>query len=425
MIRRHFRAATALTLLSALTSLPACAQSLSQRIARAPDGRVQFSFATREGVCGDGRSYVHMVSGTNTEFYGSFNDLSSEPCVHGPARVVLDRASGEVVGVRVFVGPPGNDGAADLGVVSTHDAAAYLLDLAAKGEGAVARDAIMPAMLADSVDNETALVALARDQTRSRETRRGAISWLGRGPTAGGSLSSTLVSIATDETDNQSVRQQALSTLARLPGGAGMPSITQLAGDPQGGWVARTALSVISQSGDPRARDYLRAVVRKADLPDEALSVAIRSLGQQYATASDIAIIRDAWPKLTGNRSQSAAISAAAEFGGSVNAQWLLSLARDMGATSNTRRLALESAVRAGAATSELVTLYDRTTDPEMKDELISALSQAADRTSTDKLLAIAKSDESVTARRRAISALGRSSDPRVKVALEALVDRN
>ena len=334
MSARAWGALGALAVL-ACASPNAGAQSLAQRVAAAPAGRVQFSFATRADVCGDGRSYVRVVSDRGGSFYGSFNDVTAEPCVHGPARVVLDRAGGEVVGLRVFVGPPDSERVNDLGPVSARDAAGYLLHLAESAQGAVARDAIMPAMLADSVDNRDALVSLARDKAQSREVRRSAVSWLGRDADAPASLVQTLVSLATDETDNQSVRQQALSTLARLPGGAGIPTLTHLADDAQGGWMATTALSVIAQSGDPRARDYLRGVVQKAALPDEALAAAVRSFGQQYATAVDIKLIRDAFPKFTGERSQGAAIAAAAEFGGADNAAWLLSLASNMNTTAN------------------------------------------------------------------------------------------
>ncbi len=424
MSPRTIRALSALALFTAAAHGAVRAQSLAQRVARAPEGRVQFSFATRDGVCGDGRTYVHAASDAGVQLYGSFNDLSSEPCVHGPARVVLDRASGQVVGLRVYVGPPAAADAADLGTVGVRDAAAYLLGLAAAAEGGVARDAIMPAMLADSVDNRSALVALARDQMRSRETRRTAISWLGRDQRVDAALIATLVSIAVDENDNQSVRQQALSTIARLPGGAGIPALTRLAGDSAGGWQARTALSVISQSGDPRARDYLRGVVRAAAVPDDALAAAVRSLGQEYATAADIAVVRDAWPRFTGSRTQDAAISAIAQFGGADNVRWLLALAHDMGVTSNVRQRALDGAVQAGTRTSDLVALYDSATDPQLKTDLIAALGRIGDRAATDKLIAIAQGDESATARRRAIDVLGRSADPRARKALEALVER-
>jgi HEAT repeat protein len=424
------RSLATLLVVGGVVSRPAHGQSLSQRIAGAPDGRVQFSYASRPAACGDGRSYLRINWSPNSnEFYGFYGDAATMPaCVHGPVRIVVEQAARTVIGLRVFVGPPVPvEGATDLGTVRTREAADYLLSLAATAEGAVSRDAIMPAMLADSVSNQAALLAIARDQSRARETRRNAISWLGRdatGAAQASALALPLLAIAIDENDNQTVRQQALRTLAHLEGGAGIPQLIGQAGDPHGGWVAREALASIAQSGDPRARNYLRDVVRQAALPDETLAVAIRSFGQQYATAADIQLVRSAWPRLSGRRAQEAAVQAVAEFGGAENARWLLTLARDPGASQDIRRRALQDATRAGAKTADLIGVYDQTTDLQTKDAVSSALGQIGDQAATDKLLAIAKTDESMNARKRAISALSRSTDPRVKKELEALVER-
>ncbi len=405
------------------------AQTLAQRVAGAPDGRVQFTYPSREGVCGDGRFYLRVnISSTSSDTYGTFNsnDQSMQPCTRGPVRVVLEQASHTVVGIRVFAGPVGPvDGATDLGTVRPRDAADFLLALAAKAEGSVARDAIMPAMMADSVSNQVALLAIARDQSRARETRRSAISWLSRDGRVPTSLSAPLLAIARDDSDNQSVRQQALRSLARLETGAGISELIKLADDRAGGWTAREALSALAQSGDPRSRDYLRQVVRRADLPDEALAVAIRSLGQQYATASDVQIVRASWPKLTGQRSQEATLAAVTDFGGAENTTWLLGISKDPGVSANNQRRALSEAVRAGVRVSELITLYNGTVDFQMKDAVINALAQNGDRDAMEKLLAIAKADDSITARKKAIAALGRSTDPRIRKELEAIAEKS
>lgn len=411
-----------------LSAIPvAGAQSLAQLIASAPDGRVQFRYASRDGVCGDGTTYMRLSwSSGGNELYGDIDDLNGMPgCQRGPARVMLEQAARRVVGIRVFVGPQEKgQGVTDLGTVSTREASDYLLDLASKAEGSVATNAIMPAMIADSVNNQPALLAIARDKSRARETRRSAISWLSRDGRAPASVAQPLLALAVDATDNQSVRQQALRTLTRLDGGAGIPDVITLAGEQGGGWVAREALTSLAQSGDPRSRDFLRTVVRRAELPDDAMATAVRGLGQQYATASDVAAIREAWPKLGGQRAQEAAISAITEFGGVDNAQWLLALARNPGTTANNQRRALQSAVRAGAHSSEIIAIYNNTVDYQMKDALISALTVNDDRAAQEKLLSIAKSDESVTARKKAIAALARSSDPRIRKELEAIAER-
>ena len=401
---------------------PASAQSLADRVARAPEGPVTFEYATRAGVCGDGQSYVRVEPGTGAAFYGSFDGFESLPCVHGPARVRIDRAGADVVGLRVFVGPPAPVPGTDLGAVPAREAAAYLFQLASRAEGVVARDAIMPAVIADSTTDGSALLALAQDRSRSRETRGDAMRWLARGDDANPQAIRALVAVASDDSDNRAVRQQALSALGRFTAGAGVPALLRLASDTAHAWIARTALSVVAESGDPRARDYLRATVRAAALPDEVLAAAVRGFGLRYATATDIAVIRQNWPGFTGERTRSAALASVAAFGGSENAQWLLSVAGDMGTTAAVRRRALEGAVQAGVGTAPLSQLYDRTTDSDTKSAIIAALSEIGDRAATDKLLAIARGDQSVQARRRAISALGRTGDPHARDALAGIV---
>src|SRR5262249_55478772 len=128
----------------------AVAQNLASRVASAPDGPVQFTYASRAGVCGNGRSY-YSINGSMV--FGSMNDnvLRSEPCQPGPVRVVLGRAGKEIVDVNTFVGPAQNSpGTTDLGAVSAREAADYLLSIAAKVDGRPGRDAITPALLADS-----------------------------------------------------------------------------------------------------------------------------------------------------------------------------------------------------------------------------------------------------------------------------------
>ena len=59
-----------------------------------------------------------------------------------------------------------------------------------------------------------------------------------------------------------------------------------------------------------------------------------------------------------------------------------------------------------------------------MQEAIISTLAQNGTKTATDKLLAIAKNDQNYANRRRAVNALGRSEDPRVREALRSIVER-
>ena len=404
------------------------AQTLADRVAGAADARVQFIYAARADVCGNGRSFI-QVSGN--QWYGSWNDGDRrEPCVAGPVRVVLDRAGREVVSIAAFAGPipEPTAGVSDLGRVRARDAAEYLLGFAERAEGRVSRDAVLPAVLADSVDVTPRLLAIASNQNAARETRRTAISWLGRPldarERAVKDVAAALVLIAKDDDDNQSVRQQALRTLARLEHGAGTSALTELARDAQRTWMAREALSALTASGDPRARQYLRDVVRRADLLDDALAAAIKGVGGEYATGEDITLLRDVYTKLPGERSQESALQAIASFGGSENVRWLVSLAKDPNQPIQMRRKAIQHAYRGGAPVAEIIKIYDETTDQQLKEAVMSALVESGEKQATDKLMQIAQKDESSSMRRKAVSVLSRSSDERVKRFLSELVDR-
>jgi HEAT repeat protein len=254
-----------------------------------------------------------------------------------------------------------------------------------------------------------------------------AISWLGRLADLGGSgprVATVLVAIARNGNDNNGVRQQALHTLARLDHGAGVPSLMELARSAGDSWLTREALSALAQSGDPRARGYLRSVVERAELPDELLALAIRGLGREFATARDAEVLRQVYPKLTTERTKRSVLGTLGEVGGAENVRWLLGVARDENERPSIRRDALQRARQAGASIAEIVALYDRTSDLTMKEILISIYAESGERAAVDKLLSILKSEEDRGLRRRVIGHLSRSEDPRVKQALQAIVDQ-
>src|SRR6478752_7448985 len=238
------------------------------------------------------------------------------------------------------------------------------------------------------------------------------------------SVTDPILAIARDESDNQSVRQQALSVLGRLDHGSGIPPLIDLSKQVGSNWLAKESMSTLSRSGDPRARQYLRTAVKRADLPDEVLTVALRALGQDYATAQDAALLREIYPTLKTDRSREAVFQALADIGGSENTKWMINLAQSGTEQLPMRRRALDAASRSGASIGEMIKLYDTTTDPNMKETLIGIYIRNGERASVDKLLSIVKSEENLSLRRRTIQRLGNSDDPRIKQALQDLVSR-
>ena len=219
-MRQHITgAALAVTLLAPALG----AQLLADRVNAAPAGAVQFSFAARPGVCGNGHGFIQTG---NSTYYGSYigsftttanGDLvRTEVCQNGPVHVVIDRAGRDIISIQTYVGEPQPPAvapamtAANLGRVSGQQAADFLLDVASRGEGRVGRDAIFPATIADSASTTDRLIAIAKNQALSRDTRRAALSHMGNSVPAGQVMparaADVMVAIAKDESDNQSVR---------------------------------------------------------------------------------------------------------------------------------------------------------------------------------------------------------------------------
>ena len=144
----------------------------------------------------------------------------------------------------------------------------------------------------------------------------------------------------------------------------------------------------------------------------------------EYATGQDLDLIRGLYTKLEGERARASVISTISDLGGSENTRWLLGIVRQEDQPIALRRSALRGAAKSGATTAELVALYTPTMSAQMKESLISLYSERGDEAAVDKLLSIVKTEEDRSLRRRTISRLSKSDDPRVKQALVDIVER-
>ena len=95
MIRSHSAApkfwslTRALLVMMVATTSHVHAQSLAQRVGNITDGRVQFHFPSRDGSCGDGRTYMRVSTGNGGDIYGNWSSDAMMPaCARGPVRVL-------------------------------------------------------------------------------------------------------------------------------------------------------------------------------------------------------------------------------------------------------------------------------------------------------------------------------------------------
>ena len=422
-----------LLLLAGLACVPAAgAQGIAGRINAQRDGYVGIAYAARPDVCGRGTNYIRIGTGT---FVGGGTWVStngdhddSGDCERGPVRVLITRAEGRTVGLKVGVaGGPWPAGTSDLGTVGASQASDYFLALATEADGRLGREALLPAVLADSATAWRGLIGIAEDRKLSRGLRESATGWLGReaswqGTDAARDITTSLTAIAANREEPASLRSRAVSSLGRSEV-TGTVALVRLA-DSEDPVVSRAAMQALGRSSDPRAREVLRKKVRDGTLPERTRHEAIRSLGGSDAMPSDYALLREIWPTLPDGSSREAVLESLAEAGGADNVRWLLQQAGNTSLAPNDRARAVRAAGRAGANTEELSKLYDAGQDRRVKEALLDAMIRIGDRASIDKVTSIAQSETDVQIRRAAINRLARLGDEKANTALKDMVEK-
>ena len=244
-----------------------------------------------------------------------------------------------------------------------------------------------------------------------------------RGELSSEEVSRTLVAIARDENEVRTVRDQALSSLARLESASSLDALVSMTTGTTEAWLARRAVEVMASSGDPRAHDHLRTAAESSNLAEEARVAAISGLAGSYATSRDAEYLRGLYTRVTSDRLRDAIMSGVATIGGKASRDWVVGIARDANAPIQQRKRAIGLADRLGVSAADLSQLYDTIEDGEVRATLIQQLATNGTRIAQDKLITIARADPLVANRRRAIQALGKFDDPRVKEALRDLIN--
>jgi len=263
------RASSLFLVVAAAGAVPAAAQSLASRVARARDGEIRIAFAAREGICGDGATYIRDRT---REGYimsrGWSNDRGwrSRPCEDGPVRVALRVRDGQVRSARVYVGGDWSsrgESEQDLGMLGAAQAARDLIDLARNSETSGGEDLVFPATIADSVTIWPELMSLARDKSAASSSRKQAVFWLSQA--AGDKAAEGLASLAEDDKEDRDVRNQAVFALSQLPKDEGVPILIRVARTNRDPDVRRKAMFWLGQSDDPRALSLFEEILTKPE----------------------------------------------------------------------------------------------------------------------------------------------------------------
>jgi TolA-binding protein len=199
-----------------------------------------------------------------------------------------------------------------------------------------------------------------------------------------------------------------------------LDSILRSSPDPE---LQKKAVFALSQIHGPRAGQILRDYAQRSDAPGEVREQAIFWLGQQRGAENE-GFLRDLYARLTDEDLKDKVIFSISQMHSDENTQWLLNLALNEREPIENRKKALFWAGQTGADMAGLVALYGRTTNEEMKDQLIFVYSQRHEPEAVTKLIDIALHESNQELRKKAVFWLGQSRDPRARQALLDIINQ-
>jgi HEAT repeat protein len=284
------------------------------------------------------------------------------------------------------------------------------------------RAAAMNALL--QMDAESAMpiikqVLQKRDEC-SIALREKAVFLLSQKPS---SETETLLLDVLNSDPSRSVREQAVFWMGQVKTDKAAVALEQIATSSPDMDLRAKAIHALHEQGSPRAAALLRRLAESAQTPEQVREQSIFWLGQRRS-AENAEFLRSLFTRIDkaerNDDVRKKILFSLSQMRGFGNDRWLLAIALDSANSEDLRGHALWTAGQAGIPGTDLVALYDRLTDAQVKEKLIWVMSESQDRAATDKLVEIAQKDRDQEMRKKALFWLGQKNDPRVR---QILVD--
>ena len=188
--------------------------------------------------------------------------------------------------------------------------------------------------------------------------------------------------------------------------------------------TCRTKPSLHCLSTPAAAERPFCVIATREGASDELRGQAIFWLGQR-PSAENNEFLRTLFTKINNDELKEKVLFSLAQRKGQGNEKWLMDVRWTIPhEIIDIRKKALFWAGQSGAGLDEIIPLYSRINDKEMKDQVIFVLSQRNSPAAIDKLIDIAKTDKDPEMRKKAIFWLGQSHDPRVQQFLIDLINK-
>jgi len=221
---------------------------------------------------------------------------------------------------------------------------------------------------------------------------------------------------------NQEVRKKAVFWLGQVNTDRAAQALVQmLESSTTSSELREQAIFALMQQRSERGQAAVRRIAEDNGAPSELREKAVFWLGQQRS-AANAQYLRGLFDRLAnapagsnGETIRQKILFSLSQMRGEGNDQWLMQVAADPKHSVETRKQAIFSAGQAGVSTADLIALYGKVNEREIKEQLIWVLSEKRDEAAFTRLMQIAKSDPDRELRKKAIFWLGQSNDPRVK----------
>jgi HEAT repeat protein len=229
-----------------------------------------------------------------------------------------------------------------------------------------------------------------------------------------------LLDVARNDPDPD-VRGQAVHWLASVNTEGAITALEEIVRSDTDMQLRQRAVFALSNHRSERAPVILRAVVEDERAPVELRQQAIFFMAQRRG--ADTEFLRGLYGRVQEVQLKEHLLYALSQSRSDADARWLMDIALRSNEPLELRKRALFwAAQRSVLPPAELVALYDRVTDREMKEQLIYLYTQRRTEESTTKLIEIARTERDPELRKRAIFWLGQSRDPRAAQVLQELI---
>jgi len=187
--------------------------------------------------------------------------------------------------------------------------------------------------------------------------------------------------------------------------------------------VREQAVFWLSQVGGDRAVEILRDYAARESAPEDTREKAVFWLGQKNE-GDNAAFLRDLYGRVTPADLKEKILFSLSQMHSSENTRWLMDLAVNSREDIDLRKKALFWAGQTGADIGDLVALYGRAGDNDLKEQLIFVFSQRHEPQALDKIIDIARHETNHELREKALFWLGQSHDPRAAQVLLEIINQ-